>query len=550
MTKKTARQSAKARTRHLTLLLIRKDIHSPEQALKEPGRLETLELPKDFEFQGSLHLSKPPPKEPRWASFLREGFTEDVPFTQSATAAAVLFVSAGSRLFAVTFGQGRHLLRPEAFEIDFGLKVTLNSVDEKKLRSLDLRTFEELTLHTRRQVSRSSSLEAFNVDIRRDLLGSVTGEPSDSTLAKRLTGRDALAFTGPLAFSELASKCESLLAHYESTQYRERFPWVDNIRLVREGKTLDELNGKLVQQLNDGGTEKIHLAPPEVIDWDAVSFLYPGERSGADDGHPDLDLESCLVALAAREGVERKDLELSLELLKKEKIRTGGEDGLFHPERWSIYNCLVAELARTDALYILSAGQWFKIEKTFAAQILENTKALVREIDHLPVAHPDEEEGAYNTRAAGSFEFLVLLDKKNKKAKGARTPIEPCDLFSRSGQFIHVKRKLRSSSLSHLFAQGIVAAETFLSDEKFRKDIKRAVEAQNPEIARRIGNPKERPDPKQYEIVFAVITPPTREKWPQALPFFSQLNLDRTATRLNLLGFRVALHRILALEAE
>ncbi|QRN94909.1 TIGR04141 family sporadically distributed protein [Archangium violaceum] len=284
---------------------------------------------------------------------------------------------------------------------------------------------------------------------------------------------------------------------------------MDNIRMVRDGKTFGELNEKLVHQLNNRDTGKIHLAPPEVIDWETVSFLYPGQASRPDEAHPDLH-----------------------------------EDGFFHPERWSIYNCLVAELAKTDALYILSAGQWFKIEKTFAAQILENTKTLVREIDHLPAAQAGEDEGTYNTNAANASKNLVLLDRDNKKAKGARTAIEPCDLFSNSCQFIHVKRKLRSSSLSHLFAQGVVSAETFLSDEKFRKDVKKAVEKKNPALAQLLGNPKDRPDPNQYEVVFAVIAPPTKEKWPQALPFFSQLNLDRTATRLKLLGFRVALHRI------
>ncbi|MFY0578048.1 DUF6119 family protein [Cystobacter fuscus] len=73
--------------------------------------------------------------------------------------------------------------------------------------------------------------------------------------------------------------------------------------------------------------------------------------------------------------------------------------------------------------------------------------------------------------------------------------MEACDLFSASGQFIHVKRKLRSSSLSHLFSQGTVAAETFLGDEKFRKDVKKAVAEQNPVIAGRLGDPRRDPIP-------------------------------------------------------
>ncbi|WNG27806.1 hypothetical protein F0U62_30205 [Cystobacter fuscus] len=534
----------KTKTRNLTLLLIRKEFKSPAEALKDAGLLDEWSLPGDFEFEGSLHVSKPPLKEPRWASFVKEGFPEEIEFSQSATAAAVLFIKADSRMFAVTFGQGRHLLKPDSYEIDFGLKVTLNTVDQRKLRSLDLRTFEELTVHTRRQVSRSSSLEAFNVDVFRDLLGSVTGEPSDESLAKRLTGRDALAFSGAIAFPDLADKCKTLLGHYRSELYKTNFPWVDNVRQIRDASTIDRLNDKLVRAINAHDMERIHLAPPEVIEWNDVSFLYPGEHLGTVEAHIDLDLGDCLAALASREGVEPEDFHLSLETLKQQKIRTVSEDASLLPERWSLYKCLVAELNEEGALCILSAGQWFKVEKTFAAQTLEDTVALVKDIKHLPVALPNQEEGDYNELAAGSRKHLVLLDRKNKKAKGARTAIEACDLFSASGQFIHVKRKLRSSSLSHLFSQGTVAAETFLGDEKFRKDVKKAVAEQNPIIAGRLGDPTKRPDPSRYEVVFAIMTTTPQAKWPQALPFFSQLNLVRKAAHLRLLGFQVALYRI------
>jgi uncharacterized protein (TIGR04141 family) len=546
MTKKTSRRDGKPKTRHLTFLLIRADRATPEAALGGSRRLESVALPPEFEFEGRLYLWNPEPKEPRWGSFLREGFEETVQLTQNSTVAAVLFVQVGTRLFAVTFGQGRHLLHPDAFELDFGLKVTLNSVDEKKLRSLDLRTFEELTLHTRRQVSRSSSLEAFSIDVSRDLLGSVTGEPSDGTLAKRFTGRDALVFTGPLAFSELAARCKRFLTQYQSTVYKERFAWVDNIRRVKDTHLLGELDAALVQRLNERDLDKIHLAPPEVLDWnEGLSFLYPGESSRPEEAHSDLDLEECLTALAVREDKDPEGFELSLETLKKGRIRTMGEDGAAHAEHWSIYHCLVAELSREEALYILSAGQWFKIEKTFAQRILENTKRLVKQIDHLPTAKADEEEGAYNARAANDSKTqLALLDKKNKKAKGARTAIEACDLLSSSGQFIHVKRKLRSSSLSHLFAQGTVAAETFFNDAKFRGDVKKEVDKQTAWGPRVLGDAKVRPDASHYEVVFAIITPPGRLAWPQALPFFSQLNLDRAATRLRTLGLGVALYRI------
>jgi uncharacterized protein (TIGR04141 family) len=45
------------------------------------------------------------------------------------------------RLFALTFGQGRFLLHPDAYEEWFGLVVTLNSIGSDALRSIDKRTF-------------------------------------------------------------------------------------------------------------------------------------------------------------------------------------------------------------------------------------------------------------------------------------------------------------------------------------------------------------------------------------------------------------------------
>lgn len=537
------RRKTQPRTRHLTFLLLRKGIREPEAALKTPGALLKKPLSDGFEFEGVLYICEPDPREPRWLSFVKEGFPDGLSLTPSAAPSAVLFIKTDSRLFALTFGQGRQLLKPDAYEVDFGLKTTLNTVDEKKLRSLDSRTFEDMTVHTRRQVSRSSSLDAFSVDVFRDLLGAVTGEPADTSLAKRLTGRDALALTGAVAFSDLATHCKALLKAYQSTRYQEKFSWVDNIRLERDTVVVDALNARLLQALNRGDLHRIHLAPPEVLPWDDVAgFLYPGERRNGEP-HTDLDIQDCLVVLAARQGVNLDELDLSLEELERNRIRAVFEESSIELEKWSLYNCLVAEMESTEALHVLSAGQWFRIEKTFAAQTRRDAATFARESRTLPTARAGEEEEDYNKRAAATVGTLALLDRNLIKSKGAHTPIEACDLFSPHGQFIHVKRKVRSSALSHLFSQGAVAAETFLRDADFREALKQLVEAQNSSLAKLLGNPLEKPEPSKYEIVFAVITDSAKD-WPQALPFFSQLNLVRNAQRLGMFGFRVALWKV------
>src|SRR4029079_14341520 len=79
-------------------------------------------------------------------------------------------------------------------------------------------------------------------------------------------------------------------------------------------------------------------------------------------------------------------------------------------------------------------------------------------------------EQEYNIRAAKSVK-LVNLDRKNMM-KGLTTPVEPCDLLDpKQGTFIHVKDGRGSAVLSHLFNQGTIALETFLSVDKVRSNV-------------------------------------------------------------------------------
>jgi Family of unknown function (DUF6119) len=61
-------------------------------------------------------------------------------------------------------------------------------------------------------------------------------------------------------------------------------------------------------------------------------------------------------------------------------------------------------------------------------------------------------------------EFLNVFASKNG---GGRSSIEICDLLSSEKAFVHVKAKTKSSTLSHLFAQGLNSAQAF-RDRGFR----------------------------------------------------------------------------------
>ena len=61
------------------------------------------------------------------------------------------------------------------------------------------------------------------------------------------------------------------------------------------------------------------------------------------------------------------------------------------------------------------------------------------------------------------------MDRKNERAPDMSSPIEVCDIYERGKRFVHLKRKNRSSTLSHLFNQALVSGELLVRHPAFRQ---------------------------------------------------------------------------------
>lgn len=515
---------------HLTVFLLKPDRGLPVSALREPKRLKRFGLRRTVPFKGSLWLRAKDKKEPGWVPFVRPALKDDI-VVATASASAVLVLQAADRYFAVTFGYGRFILQPGSFERDFGLRVTLNAVRAESIRSIDARTFETpLTIQTRRQASRGSSLDVFGLNVSHDLVRAVAGDPQDAAFARRLAGADAVAISAAVDVEQLADKCAELLRIYARDTYREHFGFIDHIRKIKDPDLLDRLEARLSTQLEARECDRIHLAAPEIDDPERVEgFSY---SNAPDTTYPGLDIDQCLRTLGERR-------EPSARVLKRLRVRVQyAEAG--DVERWRLYDCVAAEVDLEERLFVLSSGDWFEIEPDFAARIRADVARVAETPVSLPAARRDETEGRYNSRVARKLKH-ALLDRQLVRRGGVETPIEACDLFTPKRQFIHVKRKTHSSTLSHLFAQGLVAADAFLHDAVFRQDIRGKLEDTAPEMVALI--PEGRPPPEQFEIAYAVVSG-HGDGWPNSLPFFSQVNLRNAADRLERLGFRVSISRI------
>jgi uncharacterized protein (TIGR04141 family) len=518
-----------SKTQHLTILLLRDDVAEFDDAVTGGEDLQQVALADDAALDGRLYVRRTMVRPPAWLAFVQTGVQVDLSGLLNSSTAAVLLVRAAGRMLAFTFGYGRYLLKPDAVVRDFGLKVVLNTVDPDRLRSVELKVIEDVVISRRTDVSQVSSPGSFGLDPGRDILRGVAGQPTDPRLyGRQLVGSDALVANLPVDFADLDDVAVRLLAAYHDTLYRQRFGWVDHVRLVRDDRVAD-LDQILLLGLSRTPDPGPYLAPPGLLDWSNVEFTYTRDR----DRHLDLDLADYLANVDVGA--------LDVAMLRRHEVRVYPIGGTELRHRWAVYDCLVFETRHEDKSYVLSEGQWFEVAGGLVDEIRAKLAAIPRAAVSLPPARDGEGEPAYNRRAADDDpSSRALLDADLSQVASERGPIEICDLITDRGEFVHVKRKTQSQRLSALFAQGRVSAEVFRQDAEFRERVRAKLSATHPAIASLIPAPSTRFDASQFEVVYAVVTN-RPEDFPGNLPFFSRLNLVRTSEFLSgTLDYRVS----------
>lgn len=528
-------------TQRLTIFLLR-DVDDHDDAIADDVKsgLVSSDLTKASGLNGRFYSRKSFTHTPGWAKYVDPVVEGGVQGVQSASASGMLFLKVDEHAFALTFGYGRSFLNQAKIERRFGLKVALNLIDERQIRSLDTKKFDEMVVSTNTQTSRTTELPTFGVDVLRDIVRAVTGTAPVGTGYKSLSGADALVLGVDKAVADLPSLLRDIYTHFTATRYQAAFGWVDHLAEVKNPILIAALDSELIGNLRAADTTTTHMAMPENLEWEDIEhFLITPTRKRSYD---ELDLDEYL----AQPPTDASNL--TIDLLKNRKVSVKFISSADAVARWSVYQCLVSEHRVDGRLYALIEGRWFEIAQTLVTQVDDAISALPAATVALPPGLPGEPEGDYNARAAAASPGLALLDRELVAPDGAKTRIEFCDLMSTDGSLIHVKRKSRSSTLSHLFAQGHVSAES-LSDGQLRDQVRAAIEksaagADSSGWLGLVAPSDSPPDRDKLAITFAVIanSSATGVEW---LPFFSRLTLMQTVRDLNRLGFmKVALSRV------
>ena len=515
------------KSRVLTIFLIKEGL-SAGDALQDRDDLTRVPVKHGSRSIGALYVRAPRSAPPGWLSFFADYADLSGLRLRNASTSAVLLTRRGGRLFAVAFGYGRHLLAPGCWEENFGLRTTLNIVEPSRIRSIDKKRFDAIARQTREQASREGKIDDFGLDIEQDLLRALVGTPKDEELGRRVAGMDALAPTVDVELKDLPELLVRYAKAYKRKAYRQSFPWVDHIAEVRDPSVKEQLEDLLVERLQEERPEKCWLAVPLPVDWSRVDgFRYGG--STREEPKPDLHLRDFKETI-------RTDVKLSAEYLRGRRVSCISAEGDQVIERWTIYQCLYAEVELGGETHLLSGGSWYRVAPNFVTAVNRD----IRKIPATSVALPDyddDSEGDYNRRAARrNRRELALMDGKNIPFGGGPSKIEFCDLYAKSRAMIHVKRYHGSSVMSHLFAQGVVSAQAFVQSSDFRQKVNAKLPASH-----KLRNTERRPRADTFEVAYAIVS---RSAKPLELPFFSKVNLRHSAELLRTLGFKVTLTKI------
>lgn len=509
----------KEKTNKISIYLLKKDISLNDVLKKDYSQLVLIG-------ENIFYYDEPYSYKPSWVKgFFGDKLDALNLFNQSTKGIyfVKIVIDSEERIFAITFGYGHSMIDKIHCEDDFGLKIVLNLVNKDSIRKIGKRTLSSEPKNTIEQLSKIGNISDFGIDIEQDLIEEITGKPKDKYFGDNLvTGK--IAFTASVKFniSNIQQYLEKCFEYYRKEDYKKHFTFIDQVKVIRETNEWDE---KLISELKDGNDEnvKVWMAIPEIIDWeDVAGFSYSREKENLVDDITIQDFKKSLLR-------QQKD-NLSLDFLKNKKVYCFRSTSDEEYTNWSCFKCFYCEITKDSRKILLTNGKWYEIAKDFVEEVEGSYKNTLKDSSSVSLIECDKKqhEDKYNENLAKSING-ILMDRKNITYGGGSSSVELCDVYDTANKtFIHVKNYYGSSALSHLFAQGKVSAQMFLSDPKFRIKVKE-MESSLP------FDVNINPNPSDYKIIFGIISESEKDL---NIPFFSKVNFKNERSLLNTFGYK------------
>ncbi len=475
----------KEKKHYLTVFLL-KDRYKKLNDIKDIVPKKYEKMFNGFNGQAKAYLYRNNEKMPNWVNSFGDIF--DLSNIRNSIYALIIYIEVNNRILVLTTSFGHTKILKDRVENDFGLKVALNKVEDKALRSVDARNLT-LASHQKREVSSSnSSLQDFDFDSGEDFLKAISGK-SPAEFALKMKGGESLNIVKRFDIKEILNFCKELLVLYKQKRYISNgFDFIDDLKKINDSAVYFEMKKKIVKAINDRDNTKLVLAYPEIEEYDFCNYkIILNNRSKYLN---DINIEELFGFLN-----EKGFSNIKIDDLDKIKIELLDENGETYRKpkvkrRYNLFDYLVFELEKGGKKYIYINNQLYLIAKDYYDKLFKflekkekNTKLSIE----LPLMKfryykkkgkeklKIENEGDYNDRIKDLYKKSVYkfdCDLFRKKIKGKKASVEICDILTKEREFVCVKTyKKSSTALSHLFFQGTVSAELLADDENYKKTV-------------------------------------------------------------------------------
>ncbi|MCX8253919.1 hypothetical protein RHAL1_00028 [Beijerinckiaceae bacterium RH AL1] len=508
-----------SKTRNFSIFLIKEgrtidDIFGDDSVYDSEKKLEG--LPEDSTF----FLIENEPRAPWWVEY----FPIEENIAQSLHGAIYVLNVAG-RMLCICFGQVSHLLDDDAYEHDFGIRVTLNCVDPQKLKSTDT-LVPGPSLRQKTQIPLEADLTYFDFDYESDVLKSLTGKVKEefNDLFRHATGASNLRIGSTANLNELGELCSKLIDLYKKNDFEKAFPGLRNISPVKDPSVIHELEKKLIESLRAKSLE-VNLMVPDIINYHLnvyASFSGSGASKLFDEvyiGRLYEFLENASVDLA----------KIDMEMLKKLSLCLADENETIS-QKYNILKYFIFDPSFEGEVYHLRERQWYKVDKNYIAEMRSYLDPLMG-TRTLP-SYEDKREGDYNQRVAQQDDDLICMDMASISPVEANK-VEPYDLYSMVDKrrvFIHVKVSTLSATLSHLFNQGVNPIHLLRSEHKSQVKLHKILEKHSKKFPKFVETAAD--DFENVEVCYAIITRKDPKLRSDNFPLFSRISLMRAMKTL------------------
>lgn len=532
-----------SKTKPFSIYLLKKGFDHTN-AMKQGHTLEedaASELPDG----ARLYILDAPARPPWWRGFF--GVQKEL---LQVSKGALIFLDVGNRNFAISFGHVYHHLDDYSYEYDFGLKVTLNSVDPSELKSADM-VSPGTSRRKRTQVPISTDLTLLDFDGNSEIIRSLTGKVKNEykELFKNATGSTSLKVGMKIQPKDLPDVCERLLELYESNAFRETFPNIQNISPIKDPEQIDKLNENLLAAFK-AKSEELVLSIPEIVDYqdDKVCCFFRADGK-VSEIFPDITIEALWDFLDDNNIIPKSTT--SFRQYQLVLCDVEGSPG----RAYSVMRSLVYETSQPEdsAIFHMTDGNWYRAEANFVERITKYINERCQPCDLPPYNHDKIVKGkrvyseeTYNSAVGEWDKAYICLDQTDISPNGS-SQVEPCDIYSVSqigldqatANMYHIKISTRSAHLSHLFNQGSNSIELLKRETECSTKLKAI-------LAKRVSSEDYNNfcapiDKKNYSVIFGIISHKAANVQAENLPLFSRLSLMRTMQVLELYTVKCSL---------